>query len=102
MAHPPLLQQRLPTATTPASHHWHKPTSTNATFKKRKKKKRKNTTREISTTTNLKPIGIIPNLKSTAPSQNPKSRRDGGKRDQRDLDGETRQHFGPSRLGRQR
>ena len=31
--HPPLLQQRPPTATTPASHHRHKPTSTNATLK---------------------------------------------------------------------
>ena len=37
MAHPPLPQQRPSTATTPASHHRHKPTSTNATLKKKKK-----------------------------------------------------------------
>ena len=85
------------TATTPTSHHGHKPTSTNTTLKKKK-----NTTRDIGTTTNLKPTGTIPNLKSTAPSQNPKSWRDGGKRDQRNLEGETRRRFGPFHLGRRR
>ena len=42
MAHPPLPQQRPPTATTPACHHRDKPTSTNATLKKIKKKKKHN------------------------------------------------------------
>ena len=40
MAHPPLLQQRLPMTTTSASHHQHKPISTNATFKKKKEKEK--------------------------------------------------------------
>ena len=93
MAHPPLPQQRPPTATTLASHHRHKPISTNATLKKKKKTKTKTTTREIDITTNLK---------STTPSQNPKSRRDGGKQDQRDLDSETQQRFGPSHLEHRR